>query len=124
MGVAGAAGRAAHRHARTSSCPNGVKVAEGTAVMVSYGAANVDPAEFPRRLRRALRPRDRTATSRSAAVCTGASVRTSHVASCASRCASGTGASPTTASSPATRSSSTRRACAHVKDLTLVWPRS
>jgi cytochrome P450 len=27
--------------------PNGVKVAEGTAMMVSYGAANVDPVEFP-----------------------------------------------------------------------------
>ena len=26
--------------------PNGIKVAAGTAVMVSYGAANVDPAEF------------------------------------------------------------------------------
>jgi cytochrome P450 len=27
--------------------PNGVKVPEGTAMMVSYGAANVDPVEFP-----------------------------------------------------------------------------
>ena len=27
--------------------PNGVKVPEGTAMMVSYGAANVDPTEFP-----------------------------------------------------------------------------
>jgi len=27
--------------------PNGVKVTEGTAMMVSYGAANVDPVEFP-----------------------------------------------------------------------------
>jgi cytochrome P450 len=27
--------------------PNGMKIAAGTAVMVNYGAANVDPAEFP-----------------------------------------------------------------------------
>ena len=27
--------------------PNGTKIAAGTAVMVNYGAANVDPAEFP-----------------------------------------------------------------------------
>ena len=29
--------------------PNGVKIAEGTAVMVSYGAANVDPPSSPTR---------------------------------------------------------------------------
>ena len=44
--------------------------------------------------------RGATATSRSAAACTGASARTSPGASCASRCASGTAASPTTSSLP------------------------
>ncbi len=32
---------------RDTELPNGAKVAEGTAVMVMYGAANVDPKEFP-----------------------------------------------------------------------------
>ena len=32
---------------RDTELPNGAKVTAGTAVMVSYGAANVDPAEFP-----------------------------------------------------------------------------
>jgi cytochrome P450 len=32
---------------RDTALPNGLRVAAGTAVMVNYGAANVDPAEFP-----------------------------------------------------------------------------
>jgi cytochrome P450 len=32
---------------RDTTLPNGLRVAAGTAVMVNYGAANVDPAEFP-----------------------------------------------------------------------------
>ena len=36
--------------------PNGVTVPAGTAVMVNYGAANVDPVGVPRSVRRALRP--------------------------------------------------------------------
>jgi cytochrome P450 len=32
---------------RDTVLPNGMEVAEGTAMMVSYGAGNVDPAEFP-----------------------------------------------------------------------------
>lgn len=32
---------------RDTELPNGTKVAQGTAVMVMYGAANIDPKEFP-----------------------------------------------------------------------------
>ena len=66
-----------HRHAVPSSCRAARTSTTGTAVMANYGAANVDPADVRRSVRRALRPRAETRTSRSAAACTAASARTS-----------------------------------------------
>ena len=97
----GDAGDGCARVATRDTEIDGFAISEGEHVMALLGAANVDGAEFPHGRRARSGTARSTATWRSVAASTGASDRTSRDSSSASRCGSGTAASPTTASSPA-----------------------
>ena len=99
----------------------GVKMTAGDSATLMIGAANCDRGRVRGRERGAVRPRARTATSRSAAARTAASARTSRASSCGSRSRSSTSASPSTRSPRAPRSTS-RPASARPTTCRCVFP--
>ena len=119
LGDAGAE-RAAHGHDASARSP-ATPIPAGIVRARERGRRQRRPGRVRRRRWTCASTARSTATSRSAAACTAASARTWPAASCGSRCASGTGASPSTRSSPAS-SCSTRAGLRMVENLELVWP--
>ena len=101
--------------------PNGVPGPAGHGGHGELRRRQHRPRRVPRRRSTCASTARSTATSPSAAACTAASARTWPAASCASRCASGTAASPTTRIKPGHEELEYPPGLRHVKDLTLAW---